>query len=529
MLFKKHIVVSSILMMFAAVSAGGEDQSVDARIKVALTEGKRVAGENLRTLPLMQKLYEGREYGPIWIKGGNLTSLAKDLIGAIKFSTKEGLSPKLYRIEEIENLVDKKSEPADLELLLTDAFFSLGFHYSYGAVDTSKIRWFEPETEEKLRIVLDTAINTNNVEGPLNSLLPRSAVYGDLKKALAKYEEMATDWPKVDGLPKGRKIKVGDEDDRIPAIRERLNITLKAAPKEQINPNIYDADLEQAVIKFQRDNGLLDDGVIGYRTVDAMNVSIEDRICQIRVNLDRLRALSNIFDEKRRVVVNIPAFWLETYENGELVLDMKVIDGMPKRKTPTLSSEIDHLIFAPKWYVPDTILFEDKLPHIRKDPSYLRRHGMKVYEKGGGEVDPESIDWTQFQSKQIPYRVVQGSGDLNALGHVKFKFPNRYDVYLHDTPDKRLFKNAQRSFSSGCIRIEKPVELAQLLLKDKPEWNEQKIKDAMGRSYEQFVPLSRTMPIHIIYVTAWVDKSGTLQFRDDVYGRDTAYKKLLCD
>jgi len=362
-------------------------------------------------------------------------------------------------------------------------------------------------------------------------LPPQNAAYTGLNKSLAQYEEMAGKviWPKIDALVKGKKINLGDEDERIPVIRERLGVAKKVRPNQTHNPYIYDADLEQAVIKFQRDSGLLDDGVIGYRTVGELNVSIEDRICQIKVNMDRLRELSSIWEEPERVVVNIPAFWLETYENGNLVLDMKVIDGMVKRKTPTLSSAIDHLIFAPRWYVPDTILFEDKLPHIRKDPSYLSRHGMKVYEKGGGEVDPETIDWTQFQSKHIPYRVVQRSGDLNALGHVKFKFPNRYDVYLHDTPDKKLFKNAQRSFSSGCVRIEKPVELAELLLKDKPEWDAEKISKAMGGSNERAVYLTTPMPVHIIYVTAWVDKNGTLQFRDDIYGYDGRIKKLVCD
>lgn len=360
---------------------------------------------------------------------------------------------------------------------------------------------------------------------------PPSAAYTALEKYLKQYEQMSgkVNWPKIDALAKGQKIKLGDEDQRIPVIRERLAVATKVGKKERYNPYIYDAGLEEAVNKFQRDNGLLDDGVIGYRTVNALNVSVEERVCQIKVNLSRLSELSDVWAEPDRVVVNIPAFWLETYEGGNLVLDMKVIDGMVKRKTPTLSSKIDHLIFSPRWYVPDTILFEDKLPHIKKDPSYLARHGMKVYEKGGGEVDPETIDWSQFHSKQIPYRVVQRSGDLNALGHVKFKFPNKYDVYLHDTPDKKLFQNAQRSFSSGCVRIEKPVELAKLLLKDKPEWDEEKIRKAMARSSEQVVWLTKPMPVHIIYVTAWVDNSGTLQFREDIYGHDARTKKLVCE
>lgn len=527
-----RILTIVFVVSFASV-AFAQEQTTESYIKEVLTEGKKVQGEEIRALPVLVKFYEANEYKPIWIKSGGPTPLAHDLVKVLNSSSKEGLSPKLYRTQKIEDLLKGHSNFADIELLLTDAFFSLGFHYSYGAIDpgTGKLRWIEPEASEKLKAALQTAISANGAEGPLNALLPHGAVYIGLKKALVQYEEMAAKvkWPKIDGLSKGQKINVGDDDERIPLIRDRFNVAKKVHDNEQHNPNIYDSDLEQAVIEFQRENGLLDDGVIGYRTVDVMNVPIENRVCQIKVNLDRLRALSNIWDQPNRIVVNIPAFWLETYENGSLALDMKVIDGMRKRKTPTLSSEIVHLIFSPKWYVPDVILFEYKLPHIRKDPGYLRRHGMRVFEKGGGEVDPESIDWTQFQSKHIPYRVVQGSGDANALGRVKFIFPNRYDVYLHDTPQKELFKNAQRTFSSGCVRIEKPVELASLLLKDKPEWDADKIKDAMNRSSERVVPLTNPMPVHIIYVTAWADKNGMLQFRDDVYDYDGRYKKLLCD
>ncbi len=529
---------SFLILFFLIVSAPGafaEDLSIEDQIKETLAAGRRVAGEELRTPQLLGDFYGAREYKPVWVKDNNVTSLGKDLIKAIGASSKEGLPPELYRLSKIEELIGQaeKPLPVDIELLLSDAFFSLGFHYAYGAIDPDKgkLRWFEPPASDKLKIVLETVISTGNVEGPLAALLPKTQSYTELKKALARYVELAskTKWPKIAGLTKGTKINLGDEDERIASIRERLGVAKKVSANERHNPNIYDDGLLDAVVQFQRENGLLDDGVIGYRTVDAMNVSIEDRVCQIRLNLDRLRALANIWDEPSRIVVNIPAFWLETYEGGSLVLDMKIIDGMVSRKTPTLSSEIVHLIFSPKWYVPDKILFEDKLKHIRKDPSWLKRHGMRVYEKGGGEVDPESIDWTQFQSKHIPYRVVQASGDLNALGRVKFIFPNPYDVYLHDTPDKGLFKNAQRSFSSGCMRIEKPVELAQLLLKDKPNWDADKIKDAMNRNYEQVVPLTKPMPIHVIYVTAWVDKNGTLEFRDDVYGYDSRYKKILCD
>ena len=209
---------------------------------------------------------------------------------------------------------------------------------------------------------------------------------------------------------------------------------------------------------------------------------------------------------------------------------MKVITGMKRRRSPLLSSEIMYLIFSPQWFVPDNIFIQDKLPHILKDPSYLERHGMRVYVKSHDRlrpIDSNSIDWSEINRKNVPYRVVQSSGNLNALGRVKFIFPNRYSVYLHDTPDKKLFEKDLRAFSSGCIRIEKPVDMAEFLIGDKPGWDRAKVEQAMNRNHEQVVPLTEPMPIHIIYLTSWVDKEGVLQFREDVYGYDHRYLKAL--
>lgn len=520
-----------------------EEPTIEGLIKEKIEKGKKIEGEDLRTLPLMSSFYEGREYAPLWIKNERLTTQGQEMIKVISEVCGEGLNPKSYHADAIESVQakmegkkgnEKLSLSADLDILLTDAFFSIGTHFSYGAINpySRSMRWYPPAGEEQLKTALDDAVKTKRVESALKEMLPKTPEYEALKKKLHEFMSMAKDtkWTKIHPLPKNTKLNPGDRDERIPLIKERLGVVKEVGHVVSEEMLIYDERTKDAVIKFQQDHGLLDDGVIGFRTLDAMNVPIQDRIDQIKVNLDRQRALSRILNQDKKVVVNIPAFWLTTYEGGKPVLEMKVITGMYKRKTPMLSSEIKHLIFSPKWFVPDTILFEDKLSHIRKDPAYLKRHGMKVYEKGGGRVEPEEIDWSQISSKHnIPYRVVQDSGDANALGRVKFIFPNRHDVYLHDTPQKSLFKNASRTFSSGCIRIEKPVELAELLLKDKEIWNREKIEDAMNRSHEQVVPLTTPVPIHIIYVTAWVDNDGVMQFRNDVYGYDSSYRRTLCE
>jgi murein L,D-transpeptidase YcbB/YkuD len=529
-------------LIFAEESAGGES-SIDQILKEKIEKGKKIEGEDLHTLPMISSFYEGRGYMPLWSKNNRLTQQGLEMIKVIDEVCGEGLNPRSYHAEAVQSLqagIEEKngdeelSRIADLDLLLTDAFFSIGTHFSYGAINPydMRMRWYPPAGEEELKTALDTAVKNKRVESTLKEMLPKTPEYEALKKKLYEFQSMAQDtkWTKIHALPKNKKINAGDRDERMPLIKERLGLVKNIGQVVPADALIYDEQTKQAVIKFQQERGLLDDGVIGFRTIDAMNVPIEDLIDKIKVNLDRERALSRILDQEEKIVVNIPAFWLTAYEAGRPVLEMKVITGMPKRKTPMLSSEIKHLIFSPKWFVPDTILFEDKLPHIRKDPAYLERHGMKVYQKGGGRVEAREIDWSQINSKHdIPYRVVQDSGDANALGRVKFIFPNRHDVYLHDTPQKSLFKNATRTFSSGCIRIEKPVELADLLLKDKADWNREKIVDAMNRSHEQVVPLTKPVPIHIIYLTAWVDYNGVMQFRDDVYGYDGSYRRTLCE
>ncbi len=550
MFFKKtayvifiFVFAASFLFFIPFSVAEDKESSIEQLIKEKIEKGFVLEGDIFHTPLLLQSFYEGRQYHPIWIKKENPSSLALEMKTLISEVGGEGLDPQNYHNDSIEylfNAIEKTKNSnerlpllAELELLLTDAFFSIGTHFSYGAVNPYDrvIRWYPPSGGDWLKTVLDSTVKNRKISPVVKDMLPKTPEYEALKEKLYEFEKLKSEgvlWTKIDALPKNKKIIVGDRDNRMPLIKKRLGIVKEighVVPEELL---YYDEKTRDAVVKFQREHGLLEDGVIGFRTLEAMNVPLERRIDQIKVNLDRQRALASILSEKRKIVVNIPAFWLAVYEEAKPVLEMKVITGMPKRKTPMLSSEVRHLIFSPKWFVPDTILFEDKLPYILKDPAYLERHRMKVYHKRGGRVEPEEIDWSQINSKyNIPYRVVQDSGDANALGRVKFIFPNRHDVYMHDTPQKELFSNANRAFSSGCIRIEKPVELAELLLKDKPDWNREKIITAMHSNNEQIVYLTKAIPIHIIYMTAWVDNNGVMNFREDIYGYDENYKRLL--
>lgn len=548
-MFRNLSILFFALVLLTSPSALSAEESIsqepliNKQIREKLSRGVRIEGEELKTGPLLKIFYEGQEYESLWSKNDKLKKQAKELIDYINKVEEEGLDPASYHAKSLDSIINpeggEKSEfnentLADLDLLLTDAFFAMAYHFSHGFLNpyNMNIRWYSLDMSEQLREAVTEAVNKKRIEKTLDNFLPQDKNYKALKKYLSEYKEMlpTVEWPKIPKLPPKKKIKVGDQDERILIVRERLGVTKKKGLNEDtLEAKTHDEELEQAVIEFQKRNGLLEDGVIGWRTIDAMNVPINKRIEQIKINMDRHRAWSYIMkDQDKRVVVNIPAFYLNAYQNNERVLGMKIIVGMYKRQTPLLSSKIRYLIFSPKWFMPDTILFEDKLPKIIKDPSYLSRHGMKVYEKGGGQVDAESIDWAAITSKNdIPYRVVQASGNLNALGKVKFIFPNRHDVYLHDTPGKYLFERATRTFSSGCMRIAKPVELAKLLLNDKSDWDEEKIEAAMNQGYEQKAPLTEPVPVHITYVTAFVDEEGQLQFRNDVYGFDRVYERAL--
>lgn len=541
--------IFALVLLFSPPLWAAEEQSalsepsINKSIREKVNSGSRIAGDELKTRPLLKIFYEERKYDPLWNKKDKLKKQAKELITYINELGREGLSPLNYHAGSLDRIVNPEGKQkskfdetaiADLDLLLSDAFFAIAYHFSHGFLNPYNMgaRWYSLDMSDRLKEAITQAVSKKRVDETLNGFLPQDKNYKALKKALADYQEMlpTTEWPQIPKLPPKKKINLGDQDGRILIIRERLSVTKKKGLNEDTpEAKVYDEELEAAVIEFQKRHGLLEDGVIGWRTVETMNVSMLERIEQIKINLDRNRAWSYIMKEQdKRVVVNIPAFYLTAYENNEPAVGMRVIVGMYKRKTPLLSSKIRHLIFSPKWFMPDTILFEDKLSKIKKDPSYLRRHGMKVYHKGGGQVDAETIDWSVITSKHdIPYRVVQSSGNLNALGKVKFIFPNRHDVYLHDTPGKYLFDRATRTFSSGCIRIAKPVDLAVLLLNHDSDWDEGKIKLSMSRANPRKTLLDEPVPVHLTYVTSWVDENGTLHFRKDVYGYDRIYKRLL--
>lgn len=346
-------------------------------------------------------------------------------------------------------------------------------------------------------------------------------VLPDLEEAISQYVQLAAEggWPKI---PAGTSLREGDRNDRILLLKKRLIASADlAAPSDQ--EDFFDSVLTEAVQKFQTRHGLAADGIVGAKTLAALNVPISERIRQLAASLKRCQPLPPVL-ESRHILVNIADFTLKLYEDGELRLSMPVIVGKTYRQTPVFSSRISSLVLNPNWEVPYSIATKDLLPKVKKDPGYLDRQGFQVFRgwKPAQKIDPATIDWTKLSARQFPYRLRQTPGPDNSLGRVKFLFPNPYDVYLHDTPAKELFQKDSRPFSSGCIRLAKPLELAAYLLQGTPLDSLENLTREIAGGKTRSVAIPAPIPIHIVYMTAWVDHEGIIQFRQDIYNRDQA-------
>ena len=345
--------------------------------------------------------------------------------------------------------------------------------------------------------------------------------YSRLQNALLIYKKIADHggWPPVS---KGATLKKGDRGERVSDLKRRLIVTGDLISEGTREETAFDEELHNSVIRFQRRHGLKEDGVIGPETIKTLNVPAEKRIHQIEINMERLKLMPKDMDQ-RYIAVNIAAFELEVVENENTVINMKVIVGRPYWRSPLFSAKMTHLVFNPSWYVPNSIAIREVLPKVKKESGYLVKEGIKVFEKEKGyrkALDASAINWADVTADNFKYRFVQVPGILNPLGKIKFVFPNEYNVYLHDTPAKVLFEKSSRAFSHGCIRIEKPVELAEYLILDDPAWTSERVLAMIDSVKEVKTKIPSPVNIHVLYLTAWVDKDNVLQFREDVYGRD---------
>jgi L,D-transpeptidase YcbB len=360
--------------------------------------------------------------------------------------------------------------------------------------------------------------------------------YVRLRDALAVYRRIAADggWPRITA----DRLALGDSVPQVAVLRARLAVTGDLADAESLPSDapsalstgegeavLYDEAITAAVERFQARHGLDRDGIAGPETIARMNVPAAQRVRQIELNMERRRWLPHDLGD-RCIEVNVPAFELRAHEEGKEALSMKVVAGDEYHPTPVFSDRMTHIVFRPYWSIPSSIALEEKLPEILKDRGFLERDQLEIVKGSGNEakvVDPSRIRWSDLADEAMGgYSLRQKPGPQNALGLVKFMFPNQFNVYLHDTPADRLFSREERALSHGCVRVEKPALLAEFVLRGDDRWSRKRIDAAMAGSETRTVALARAIPVHIVYWTAFAGSDGTIQFRDDVYGIDEA-------
>jgi murein L,D-transpeptidase YcbB/YkuD len=498
-----------------------------------------VSNQPLYSVSMIKQFYENRGYTPAWSHDGVLSEDALELLYSVQKADREGLKPEEYHLKTLERMVkeirtdnerNRHVSPLKLfhvDLLMTDAFLTYGSHLLAGRIRPVDKDWFAHERNAHLPSLLEEAFRTRRVRDMLKSLLPTQSYYSRLRIALDRYRKIERDggWESIE---EGPVIKVGMSDERVPALRRRLSKEGDFRPTAASTGTVFDEALQRAIVSFQERHGLDADGALGKTTLEAMNVPVHRRVRQIVINMERCRWLPADMGS-RYIVVNVANFSLDVIDQGETALDMRVVVGKPYRRTPVFSSTMTYLVLNPSWFVPKKIAGMDILDHIREEPDYLQKMGFTVYREGdenGKPVDPAGIDWSKYTLENLDYRFQQSPGEQNALGRIKFIFPNDFDVYLHDTPSRELFKKTVRDFSSGCIRVEKPLDLAVYVMQSS-EWNRDTLQAALTKKQEKFLPLPNPIPVHLLYWTAWGDTKGRVQFRDDIYGRDEPLEQAL--
>jgi murein L,D-transpeptidase YcbB/YkuD len=526
----KTILISILanLVLFTVSVAQPDPVSsiINDRIDQIRTTGKLKIGDTqVASLHILPELYKKNKFKLLWQNPQNV----KDLLDQLGTIEQDGLSPEDYHLSELLVLklhLDENESPdpkllANYDILLTDSLIRLLYHLLFGKLDAEDL---EPDWNMTRAInnkdpvgAIEESLRSTKLAEALENARPQYKSYKWMKSALKKYREIqeAGGW---EPLPGGPVLKPGMTDGRIALFRKRLHISGDLTGP-LTDSEYFDDELKNAIIRFQKKHRLVADGIVGKKTIAALNIPARKKIDQISVNLERGRwILHNIRAEF--ILVDIAGFRVDYFRNEKRVWSSKAQIGKPFRKTPVFESTIKFLVFNPTWTVPPTILQKDIHPRVIKNPAYLKKMKISVIDRKGRIVDPYSIDWSKYSGKNIPYMLRQEPGPHNALGRIKFIFPNKHFIYLHDTPSRFLFKRKDRAFSSGCIRVEKDIELAEILLGNPVKWNHENIQKIFDTNKTRRVNLAKQMPIALLYWTVRFDGNGNIIFKKDVYDRD---------
>jgi len=550
----RYAIFFAVLVAFClSSSAGFSDQTGTSSIQNLLRNRIEAGGvpanifvgeEPIYTSVALPLFYGRRIYKPAWVSDQGPLDSAEDQLKMIREVDREGLRREDYHLVKLETILaqiradrERQILPdprrlVDLDLLLTDSFLILGSHLLTGRVDPKTVdpQWHINPRAGDLSLILEQALASVQIGAALRTLIPDHAGYQRLRRELARYRVISArgGWPMIS---EGPNLKQGDSSAAVSILQRRLAAEGYLENYLPEKESYFDDRLDRALRKFQLQNGLEVDGILGAHTRKALNMTVDDRIRQIIANMERWRWLTHDLGS-RYILVNIAGFYLEVIDDGRLQMSMKVVVGKPYRRTPVFTATMTYLVFHPFWHVPARIASEELLPKIKRDAAFLGREKIRVFEGWGAEaieINPAEVDWQKITAADFKFHFSQDPGPQNALGRTKFMLPNPFDVYLHDTPARELFGKTQRAFSHGCIRIEKPLELAAYLLKNDPNWPHEKIRRTLTGSVmpEQTVKLPEPIKVHVIYWTVWLGADDQIYFSADIYDRDKILEAAL--
>lgn len=521
---------AAALLVVAGSAAVGQARSDDSealrqRIEYLLTAGgPKVEGVPIAATVLIAELYQRQGFTPIWSRSEKVRSLYDQVMRAAE----HGLTPADYHAAQLAARLRNAAAPgtptsrADTEILCTDALARLVIALRFGKLDPTDLEptWNfsrEIEAEDPVQ-TFSEILEQSDLGSELDRLAPQLDFYRWLQQALARYRGILAGggWPTV---PAGAVLKAGDDSPRVASLRARLAVTGDLRTSQPGALSAFDDEVARAVVRFQARHGLDPDGRVGPRTLEELNVPVEARINQIRASLERVRW---VFRDIRGdfMLVDIAGYHAYLVERDEPIWSTRIQVGKPFHATPVFKADMRYLVLNPTWTIPPGILRSETLPAIREDPEYLAKNNISVIGANGAVIDPASIDWAATENRGFPYQLRQEPGPKNALGQVKFMFPNPYMIYLHDTPSKGIFARAERASSHGCIRVEDPLTLADLLLEDDPTWDRARIDRVVASGVTTTVSLPEPLTVMLVYWTARADAEGTVYFRRDLYGRD---------
>ncbi|WBE26475.1 L,D-transpeptidase family protein [Denitrificimonas caeni] len=491
-----------------------------------------------QSIAQLQAFYQAVDFAPLWQDAAQRQQLAELILD----TQYDGLEPAMYQLPPLLLSAQVAAEQRQVcdELLLSHGYLQVLQHLRDGILDPETVEpyWHEAalETPEQLPIAEVAAAGLPFLPQVFAAVRPQHSTYQKLREVLKDSDLLnQPDWGSVPVA--GKSLRVGMQDVRVPDLRQRLQLAgyIAASTDEALTPVetvagetvavdslLYTDELAAAVKAFQQDHYLEDDGIVGPATLRELNITPEQRLMQVRVNLERLRWLDKLL-EPTMLVVDIAGARLLYFRDGDIVWRTRTQVGTVRRQTPLLKSRITHLTINPTWTVPPTILREDKLPAIRRDIGYLARSNMSVLDYNGNVLDPYSVNW------QSPSGIMlrQGPGPSNALGLVAIRFANPFTVYLHDTPSQHLFGRATRTVSSGCVRVEDAQRLVDHLLFAATAQERQRIEQIQASGKTRNVNLPQPVPVLLAYWTVEVDMDNRLRFRSDNYGHDTKVAAAL--